>query len=145
MPPPMFRPLASIQVSLHMGFGNKASEFSYFKTWLAREAPIHDRGHATCSRYKGYVTEHSGRGPRQPPFAVHPCTCVYIYIHISIYIYIYIYTHICIYTYIIIYIYIYRCMCVHPGCLSGFLLRSFCFLTKMWIFTKRYGFWIIVT
>ena len=56
---------------LHVGFGNKGSEFSYFKTWLVREAQIRDRGYVTGGRYKGYVTQRLERGPRQPPFAAH--------------------------------------------------------------------------
>ena len=52
-----------------MGVGNNGSEFSDFKTWLVREAQISDTGYVTGGRYKGYVTERSGRGPRQPPVA----------------------------------------------------------------------------
>ena len=74
---------------LHVGFGNKGSEFGYFKTWLVREAQIRDRGYGTCGRYKGYVIERSGRGPRQPPFAAHP----HIDIHANIYIRIYTHMH----------------------------------------------------
>ena len=81
---------------LHVGFGKKGSDFSYLKTWLVREAQIRNRGYVRGGRYKGYVTERSGRGPRQPPFAAHPyiytymtslCTHVYIYIYIDVYTY----------------------------------------------------------
>ena len=62
-------PLASIKVSSCIGFGNKASEFSYFRTWPVGEAQTRDRGYVTCGRYhdKRHVTERSERGPRQPP------------------------------------------------------------------------------
>ena len=56
----------------HVGFGNNGSESSYFQTWLVREAQIRDRGYVTGDRYKGDVTDRSGRKPRQPPFAAHP-------------------------------------------------------------------------
>ena len=87
------QPLASIQVSLHMGLGNKAAEFSYLKTLLVRESQIRDRGYIKCGRCKGHVTERSGRGLLR-----------HTLIHIYIYIYIYI-CNICIHTYI------YTCIC----------------------------------
>ena len=91
-----------------MGLGNKASEFSYFTTWLVREAQIRNSGYVTRGHYKWYVIERPGHGPRQPPFAAH-CR-IYTYIYTYIYVYS-IYIHICMQAHIIykfmIYIYIY--------------------------------------
>ena len=58
-------------VPLHVSFCNDGSEFATCKRCLVTEAQIRNKG--VCKRWplQRSVTQRSGRGTRQPPFAAH--------------------------------------------------------------------------